>query len=468
VKLLEKEIERLERELKELKAKNRALELIFQDAFECIVLVDSEGYITMMNQTYADFLGIKHEEAVGRHVTDVIENTRLHIVVKTGQTEIGQIQRIKGNDTVTMRIPIIENGKILGAIGKVIYKDVKEVESLYKRLENAKKELDLYKERLRRVKGDYYALDKIVGNNQKIRELKSMIIKIANTDSTVLITGESGTGKEIFANAIHDISNRRDNNFIKINCAAIPENLLESELFGYEDGTFTGAKRGGKIGKFEMANHGTIFLDEIGDMSLNMQAKLLRVLQEKEIDRVGGNAPRRIDVRIISATNQDLCKKIENGEFREDLYYRLNVVSMKIPPLRDRVDDIPVLCDYFIKHFNEKFGIYIEKIDNEAMECLKKYSWPGNIRELKNTLERAYNFINDNIIRTEHLPENIVHNKEETLFGNLNEILYEVEKNAIMQALKLTNGNKSKASKILGINRAGLYQKLKKHKISLS
>jgi transcriptional regulator with PAS, ATPase and Fis domain len=282
----------------------------------------------------------------------------------------------------------------------------------------------------------------------------------------VLITGESGTGKEVFANVIHEMSNRRDNNFIKINCAAIPENILESELFGYEDGAFTGARRGGKIGKFELADQGTIFLDEIGDMSFDMQAKLLRVLQEKEIERVGGNTVKKINVRIIAATNQNLQEKIKRGEFREDLYYRLNVIALELPPLRERVEDIPLLCEYFLKKYNDKFGIYIEKIDDEAMDCLKKYSWPGNIRELENAIERAYNLIDGNVIKLKHLPEKIVSNNRPLCVGSLNKTLNEIEKQRIIDALKASGGNKSKAAKMLGINRAGLYQKLKKHGIN--
>lgn len=467
---LKEENMKLKAELEKLKIEKQALEKVFEDAFECIVIVDSEGYVNMINKTYANFLGIKPEEAIGKHVTEVIENTRLHIVVKTGEPEIGQIQRIKGHDAVTMRIPIIQDNKIVGAIGKVIYKDVREVEALYKKLEATMKELNFYKEKFRRVKGEYYALDKIIGNSKKIQELKRIVMKIANTDSTVLITGESGTGKEVFANVIHELSNRCDNNFIKINCAAIPENILESELFGYEEGAFTGAKKGGKIGKFELADKGTIFLDEIGDMSFEVQAKLLRVLQEKEIERIGGNTVKKVDVRIIAATNQNLEEKIRRGEFRADLYYRLNVVHIDIPPLRERIEDIPLLCEYFLKKYNDKFGIYIEKIDDEALNYLKNYSWPGNVRELENMIERAYNLVEGNVIKLEHLPEILVinnnnKNKEISSIGNLNKTLDEIEKQNLINALKACGFNKSKAAKILGISRASLYQKIKKHNI---
>lgn len=378
---------------------------------------------------------------------------------------MAQIQKIRGNNCVTIRIPVEKNNKIVGAIGKVIYKDIKEVESVCKNLEAAKRELDLYKERFKKVKGNYYAIDNIIGSSPKIMELKDIVAKVANSDSTVLITGESGTGKEIFANAIHETSDRRDNNYIKVNCAAIPPNILESELFGYEEGAFTGAKTGGKIGKFELANHGTLFLDEIGDMSIDMQAKILRVLQEKKVERVGGNTTKEIDVRIIAATNQDLVDKIENGQFREDLYYRLNVIPLHLPPLCQRQDDIPELCDFFIQKYNDKFGIYIESIEDEAMSYLKNYTWPGNVRELENVIERIYNFIDTNRIKKEHLPENILKNNLIEPVGNLKRMLDEYEKQIIVQALKTHSNNKSKTAKILGISRATLYHKLDKYGI---
>lgn len=456
---------KLMKEIEEITMQNQALRIIFENAFECIVMVNSYGYITMLNETYANFLGIKPEEGIGKHVTDVIENTRLHVVLETGTSEIGQIQRIKDNDCVISRTPIIKDGKITGAIGKVIYKDVREVAALYKKLEVAKNELNLYKERFKKVKGNYFAVDNIIGNSTEIRKLKAMVIRVANSGSTVLITGESGTGKEVFANAIHETSNRRDNNYIKVNCAAIPPNILESELFGYEEGAFTGAKKGGKLGKFELANHGTLFLDEIGDMSFDMQAKILRVLQEKKVEKVGGNVTKAIDVRIIAATNQDLVEKIERGEFREDLFYRLNVIPFELPSLKERQDDIPLLCDFFINKYNDKFGIYIDTIDEDARSYLRKYMWPGNVRELENVIERIYNFIDGNTIRKEYLPENILKNNKIIPIGDLNNMLAEYEKQIIQQELKLHHGNKSKTARVLGINRATLYQKLKKYSI---
>ncbi|RQD70901.1 MAG: AAA family ATPase [Tindallia sp. MSAO_Bac2] len=444
----------------------QALRNVFDSVLECIVVVDASGYIQMINKSYAEFLEINTHEAIGKHVTKVIENTRLHEVLKTGKAEVEQIQRIGNNDAVTMRVPIKENGTIVGAIGRVIYRDVKEVRELYHKLETAKRELSYYRRRLKIVQGSHDVLDTIVGDSPRMKELKSMVAKLAQSDSTVLITGESGTGKEVFANAIHEMSERRYENFVKINCAAIPENILESELFGYTDGSFTGARKGGKPGKFELANSGTIFLDEIGDMGFDMQAKILRVIQEKSVERIGAEKPCKIDVRIIAATNQNLQEKIRKGEFREDLYYRLSVVPLEIPPLRGRVEDIPLLCDFFLKKYNEKLGIGIDKIDNEAMGCIVSYKWPGNIRELENTIERIYNFIDSNKISKRHLPDRIINNTEKLNLGSLNIMMDQYEKMILLRALENYRDNKSKAAKVLGINRTTLYQKMKKHGIS--
>lgn len=442
----------------------QALRIFFDDASESLVIIDSNGYIVMMNKPYADFLGIRQEDAIGKYVVSIIDNTRLHIVVNVGKPEYGQVQMIRGHKAITSRIPIFNNGQIIGAIGKVIFKDSSELDKLYRRVEEQKKELSNYKERLRKIQGNYFALDNIIGNNRKIIELKDTVKKVSHSDSTVLITGQSGTGKEVFANAIHETSNRRDNNFVKINCAAIPENLLESELFGYDEGAFTGSKKGGKIGKFELANHGTIFLDEIGDMNIDMQSKILRVLQDKVVERVGCNDTKKVDVRIIAATNQNLIEKIEKGKFREDLYYRLNVVPIELPLLRDRKDDIDVLCKFFIKKFNDKFGIYIEMISDEAMSRMLEYNWPGNIRELENVIERAYNFVEGNEIVLENLPDNIL-NYMDASKGELNNKMNNYEKEMIVKTLKECNGNKSRTARILGINRSNLYHKLKKYNI---
>ncbi len=309
----------------------------------------------------------------------------------------------------------------------------------------------------------------IITKNNRMQKLKEDAYIAAQGFSSVLITGQSGTGKELLANGIHHAS-KRQGAFIKINCAAIPESLMESEFFGYEDGAFTGAKKGGKPGKFELAKGGTLFLDEIGEMPLSLQVKLLRVLQEKEFERVGGITTQSVDVRILAATNQKLLQLVKEGKFREDLYYRLNVIQLEIPPLHKRLEDIPILCDQFIQKFQRYNPKGIIGVTTKAIQKLQNYKWPGNIRELENVLERAYQFCHENWIEDYHIQlENHAASANQT--GGFTspisrkEKLQDVEKNAIIEALSEARGNKSKAAQALGISRSTLYQKINKYQI---
>lgn len=442
-----------------------------ESTYEGIVIVDRDGFVTMINEAYIEFLGITHSFAIGRHITEVIENTRMHIVAQSGKAEVAEIQRIGKNRVIVTRIPIIKDGEIVGAVGKLMFKDVKDLKMLAKKFTALQSELEYYKEELRKVQGNY-TVDNIIGNSKMMKSLKEVTLKAAKGSSTVLILGESGTGKELFASAVHNASCRAHGPFIKVNCAALPDNLLESELFGYDEGAFTGAKKGGKAGKFELANKGTIFLDEIGDMTFNMQVKLLRVLQEREIERVGGTQTRKIDVRIVAATNQNLEEMIARGEFRQDLYYRLNIIALNIPPLRERIEDIPLLCEALLEKIRTRVSHIVESISPEAMQIIMNYSWPGNVRELENVLERAVNFIDgENAILPEHLPPILRNEKKIDNFIYQNKelatILDDVEKKAIVNALQVAEGNKTKAAKILGIHRSGFYQKLQKYNISV-
>jgi len=316
-----------------------------------------------------------------------------------------------------------------------------------------------------------YFLDNIAGNNTKILEQKRLAIKAARTISTVLITGESGTGKEIFAHSIHNLSPRRNGPFIKVNCAAIPEALLESELFGYAEGAFTGARKEGKPGKFELADNGTIFLDEVADMSAAMQGKLLRVLQEKELERVGGIHATRINMRVIAATNQDLAKLVKEHKFREDLYYRLNVAVLNLPSLRERKDDIPLLSRILLQRLNEQLGINVKYIKDEVLNCFTAYDWPGNIRELENILERSINFCGDNVITLDNIPDFLRSaagiNHSPHLCNSLEKQMEVKEKEAILSALENSGGNKCKAAKYLQIHRSALYRKINKYNIDI-
>ncbi|RDC49615.1 AAA family ATPase [Acinetobacter sp. RIT592] len=315
-------------------------------------------------------------------------------------------------------------------------------------------------------------LENIIGNSYAISKSKEEALMASKTNSTVLITGESGTGKELFARAIHNHSCRAGNPFIAINCAAIPDNLLESELFGYEEGAFTGAKKGGSLGKFELADKGSIFLDEIGDMSLHLQAKLLRVLQEKEVDKIGAKHNVSIDVRIIAATNKDLEHMVRKGTFREDLYYRLNVIPVVLPTLRQRKNDIHLLIEYMMKEYSNKLDKNVQDIDLQALEYLCEYSWPGNIRELQNVIEYSVNRCEGKIITLDNLPNRIKRansNEDQIIESNENiKTLDELEKKEIIKALekyKDYKKDKDLAAKALGISRATLYRKIERYKI---
>lgn len=333
----------------ELKIQMEMIDEFIEKAYDGMVIVDEYGIITKFK--YEKVLGIKEEDALGKHVTDVIKGTRLHKVLQSGQSEIGDIQKINGQDMVTARIPIERHGKIIGAIGTIMFKNVMEVNYMSEYIKTMNAQMKKYKREIRRMNQAKYTFDDIITQDYHMMYLIDSAKRAASTNSTICLCGESGTGKEYFAHAIHNASERKFGTFVEMNCAAIPNNLLESELFGYESGAFTGASKSGKMGKFELANGGTIFLDEIGTMPLEMQAKLLRVLEEREFERIGGHKKVEIDVRVISATNENLKSLVKKGLFREDLYYRLDVVSLELPPLRQRHGDVALLSKKLLQDF---------------------------------------------------------------------------------------------------------------------
>ena len=443
------------------------LNTIINTVNECVVVVDKNGIITMMSNAYKELINCKNP--VGKHVTQVIENTKLHIVARTGEKQFGELQESNGHKMISMRVPIKEDGIIVGAIGKVMFKDLSNFKILSNKLWNLEKEVEYYKNDLCGDEKAIYTFNNIIGRSSKSREVMKMARRVAKIDSNVLITGESGTGKELFAHSIHNASRRCLKPFVKINCGAIPAELFESEMFGYEEGAFTGAKRSGKKGKFEHANGGTILLDEIGDMPMNMQVKLLRVIQEKELVRVGGNDVIKVDVRVIASTNKSLEGLISDGKFREDLYYRLDVMHLKLPSLRERIEDIEELSNELRKKISKKHGVYSESISSEAIEYLKSYSWPGNIRQLENVIERAINLLDSDLcIMPKHLPEKIIKNKikKYSLENNyLKDVVETIEKDLIMECIKKTGGNKKETAKKLGLSRAGLYKKLNRYNL---
>ena len=443
------------------------LETMLAAPDELIVVVNKNGYIENMSQAYGDFLGIQVQNAIGRHVTEVIENTRMDIVVKTGVPETGETQDIHGEKMIATRIPIRKNGMVIGAYGRVLVRNTRELHMLHDKLSSIEMELNMYKRTFEKINTAKYTVDDIIGDCSIMQDLKDSVRKVAKTNSNVLIMGESGTGKELFAHSIHAGSMRRKAPFVCVNCGSIPEQLIESELFGYEEGAFTGARKGGKIGLFPAAHGGTIFLDEIGELPLPMQVRLLRVLQDREIQRVGSNVREKVNVRVVAATNRNLYQMVKKGEFRSDLYYRLNVVTLHLPLLRERKEDLPLLIQMILSKISKKESLGAIEISREAMDHLLRYDWPGNVRELENVLERAINFTDaGEKIKAKNLPERITGSMVSRTVMPLKELMENTEKDAIKDALLRCRNCKAKAANELGISRTTLYEKMMKYEIS--
>jgi PAS domain S-box-containing protein len=445
------------------------LQAVFLATQDAISVVNEKGRHIMVNPAYTKITGIKYDDVIGQDALfDIEEGESLHLKVLRTRKPVENTKLIikpSGKTVVAQAAPIIVDDELKGSVA--VLHDISGIKDLTEKLEQAEKKI--------RELTNKYSPDDIVGESGKIRDVKSQVAKAANVPATVLLRGESGTGKELFASSIHALSSRKNKSFIRVNCAALTDTLLESELFGYVEGAFTGARKGGKKGLFEEADGGTIFLDEISEISINTQAKLLRVLQEKEIIRVGGTIPMNIDVRVIAATNADLNVAIREGKFREDLYYRLNILPIYIPPLRERKEDIPLLIKRFIVKMNNEYGRNITSMSDSAVEVLMNYDWPGNVRELENVIGRAIinMSFNDQVITTEHLPQfqslkknnrayysNISENVE-----NLGDVIDKVEAEYIREIYHMLNKNKTKTAAKLGISIRSLYYKMEKYNI---
>ncbi|WDP90086.1 MAG: sigma 54-interacting transcriptional regulator [Desulfobacter sp.] len=443
---------------------------IFDSIQNGIMVTDPKGYITYLNPAYGRFLNLDPEMQTGRHCTEVVENTRMHIVGKTGKAEINHIQGIKGLNIVVQRIPVKKKGKVIAVFGLVMFSDLKEITRLAQKVGMLESKVKLYEAELLSLRTTRYSFESIIGESPVMRDLKDEALRATASSYPVLILGDCGTGKEMFAQAIHHSSARRVHPFVKINCAAIPRDLLESELFGYDKGAFTGARTKGKPGKFELAHRGTIFLDEIGDMPVEMQPKLLRVIEEKEFERVGGTRVIRSDFRLIAATNRNLEKMMDEGSFRRDLYYRLNVIPLNIPQLKHRREDIGLLAQKLLKQMASEADLYDVRLDDQALKGLMDYHWPGNVRELANVLERTLSRLDNNVIRMDDLPFYIQQKRFKKIpadKGSLRAIQMDTEKSVLEQVLKDFDYNKTRAAEHLGIHRTLLYRKLKKHGIAL-
>jgi transcriptional regulator with PAS, ATPase and Fis domain len=432
------------------------LKSLLQSPYEGITVFDENLRLLYANEVCFRFFKCSTKAELSDEISALIPRTSLNDSLTMAKPVAGELVTLRGKLFELIFLPIVRSNHTIGMI-------VKGIPAVHQ-----ERNWGQMVEQYNRGTAQYY-LDSIVGNNPALVKQKELAAKAARTVSTVLITGESGTGKEIFAHAIHNMSPRRKGPFIKVNCAAVPETLLESELFGYAEGAFTGARKEGKPGKFELANHGTIFLDEIGDMSLSMQAKLLRVLQEKEVERVGSIHTTRINVRVIAATNHDLLKLVAEHKFREDLFYRLNVIILNLPPLRERIDDIALISTTLLRRLNQELGTGVHKISSDVIDCFCRYDWPGNIRELENTLEQAINFCEGSSINLDHIPEHIKSSKAVlsaiNTDGSLETMLEEHERDLIISTLRNYGGNKTKTAQALNIHRSVLYRKIKKYNI---
>lgn len=468
------EILELAEEITNLKEMQSMFRAIFNSTQDAISVVDQNGIGVLVNPAYTRLTGLAVKDVVGKYCTvDIAEGESIHLkVLRTKESVKGARLRVGPNKKVVIvdAAPIIVRGELNGSVA--VIHDITEIKRLTAELDHAK-------QIIRKLEAKY-TFEDIVGSHEKLVNAIEKAKIAAQTPATVILRGESGTGKELFAHAIHNASNRKYSQFVRVNCAAISENILESELFGYEEGAFTGAVKGGKVGLFERAHGGTIFLDEIGEIKMSTQAKLLRVLQEKEIVRVGGTKPISIDVRVIAATNLDLEKAVKEGKFREDLYYRLNVIPIKIPPLREHKKDIEQLAMHFIRKFNQEYGRYVSGISKEALQDLMEYEWPGNVRELENFIGRALINMkfNETVIKSHHLPKlieddindekpnNIIIKRDkENEKCSLAEVVEMAEKEYIKKILEKNNYNKTQTAKDLKISIRSLYYKIEKYNI---
>lgn len=442
----------MNRAVRELKTANKFQTAIVESISDGLLTIDNRGIITYLNKAGARMIGINHREVIGRHIQDVVDYRATITEVLADGTGYADKEFFHKSGRgvlhfIQTAVPIRdENGEIVGVVDA--FREAKRVRQMVNQMMGAQAN---------------FTFDDFVGRDPKVEDVLRLAKAAAASSSTVLIQGESGTGKEILAQAIHNGSSRREGPFVAVNCGAIPRELIESDLFGHEEGAFTGARRGGRPGKFELANGGTVFLDEIGDMPPDMQVKLLRVLQERKLVRVGGSNYIGINVRVLAATHRDLQLEVEEGNFRRDLFYRLNVLWIAMVPLREWLDDLPLLVSHIIDKLNRKLGKATKGVTPSVMERFRGHSWPGNVRELENVLERAMNVTHDDFIDVEYLPKTLWKPKETRVaLGEGRASMKEIEKMAIVNAMEATGGNITRTARVLRISRNTLYSKIRR------
>lgn len=466
------DFEKVSHQLKTVQELAAELNAIFEHSYDGIYVTDETGKTLRINKAYQRITGLSLEQLLGENIKDIVsqglisESITFKILKERKPLTIKQTIST-GKEILVTGVPVFNNqGDIVRVVTNV--RDMTELNNLQKKLEQSLEIKALYEKELSKLKRKYEGNNKIIAQSKLMQNALELAYRLAKVDTTVLITGESGVGKELIAQLIHDNSPRAEKGtLIKINCGAIPVDLLESELFGYEEGAFTGAKKGGKVGLFEIADGGTLFLDEIADLPMNLQVKLLRVLQEREFSRLGGTKPIKVNVRIISATNKDIEKLVHQNQYREDLYYRLNVVPLNIPPLRYRKEDVLALIVMYLNFFNKKYDMG-KSFAPKAMDVLLEYDWPGNVRELINTLERLMVTIVEDVISIEDLPPDVVQIQSKQSFmhtSSLKDAVSELERSMITEALKKYKTTR-KAAEYLGISQSALVKKANKYGIT--
>lgn len=428
------------------KAKGNLFRVVMDYAYDGIISVDAKGLITVFNPVAERITQINSSKAIGRNIKEIWPDLKVHKVLNSCSEDLGQLLKINNDQVVCNKVPICVKDEVVGAV--INFQDVTKFQQMEAKVR--KRLFDTGHVAIMRF-------DDVIGTSSQLRKSVSLAQDFAKTESSILIQGETGTGKEIFAQSIHNGSNRSKGPFVALNCAALPEQILESELFGYVGGAFTGASQKGKAGLFEIAHGGTLFLDEIAEMKYSTQGKLLRVLQEKQVMRLGSHRVTPVDVRIIAATNRKIKDLVNNNEFRSDLFYRLNVLQLMIYPLRDRIQDVTTLARYFLERHAARMNRKL-KFTDRALEELTKYNWPGNIRELQNIIERILATLKGSKIGIDMVREHVADQYE----GNLHEQLRNDEMEEIKKTLMLTRGNHTEAAKILGISRSTLWRKLKR------
>lgn len=436
---------------------------------DAITVVDAQGVLRYISPTHEKWLGLKRGEALGRMAQDVIPNSRMSEVALSGKAEIGQPYTADGVATrIVSRIPIFQDQQVVGVIGRTLFKGPEAVQRMYEEISRLHAEVQKYRKHLGQLREEHEALTPLIGHSAPMQALKQEIEMVAQLDVPVLIVGESGTGKELVAKALHALSHRKSNQLVSMNLAALPASLLESELFGYAPGSFTGSHRSGRVGKFELADKSTFFLDEVGDIPAEIQVKLLRVLEDHVVERIGENKTRKVDFRLISATHRKMDELVESGAFRLDLYYRIAGVTLYVPSLSERLEDIPELLEHFVRMFCLRNNWPIPLIDSEVSTYLAQLSWPGNIRQLRQKVEEALVFSSGKTLSISHFARRPVslappRNQSRPEIAEQAKViqLKDMERQAAAEAVRFHGGNKSKAATSLAISRSHLYRLLR-------